>query len=61
MRQLKIDLSELELAFESGNNMLSFYLDLETGEIVSVSAGSNSKTIDYTNTSWLGWRSKGSS
>jgi hypothetical protein len=37
MRQLKIDFSELELAFESGGDMLSFYLDLETGEIISVS------------------------
>lgn len=37
MRQLKIDLSELELAFDSGREMISFYLDLETGEVISVS------------------------
>ncbi len=37
MRQLKIDLSELELAFESGSEMISYYLDLETGEVISVS------------------------
>jgi hypothetical protein len=37
MRQLKIDLSELELAFDSGSEMIAFYLDLETGEVISVS------------------------
>jgi hypothetical protein len=37
MRQLKIDLSELELAFDSGSQMISYYLDLETGEVISVS------------------------
>ncbi len=37
MRQLKIDLSELELAFEGGSEMISYYLNLETGEVVSVS------------------------
>lgn len=36
MRQLKIDLSELELAFDSGSEMISYYLDLETGEVISV-------------------------
>ena len=37
MRQLKIDLSELELAYDSGSEMISYYLDLETGEVISVS------------------------
>lgn len=37
MRQLKIDLSELEMAFDSGSEMISYYLDRETGEIKSVS------------------------
>ena len=37
MRQLKIDLSELELAFDSGSEMISYFLDLETGEVISVS------------------------
>jgi hypothetical protein len=37
MRQFKIDLSELELAFDSGSEMISYYLDLETGEVISVS------------------------
>ena len=36
MRQLKIDLSELELAFDSGSEMISYYLDTETGEVVSI-------------------------
>ena len=27
MRQLKIDLSELEMAFDSGSEMISYYLD----------------------------------
>jgi hypothetical protein len=37
MRQLKIDRSELEVAFEGGYEMISYYLDLETGEVISVS------------------------
>ena len=37
MRQLKIDLSELELAFDNYEGMISYYLDLETGEVISVS------------------------
>jgi sensor histidine kinase YesM len=37
MRQLKIDLSELEMAFDSYGEMISYYLDLETGEVISVS------------------------
>jgi len=37
MRQLKIDLSELEMAFDSGSEMISYYLDLETGEVISLS------------------------
>jgi len=37
MRQLKIDLSELEMAFDSGSEMISYYLDIDTGEINSVS------------------------
>jgi hypothetical protein len=36
MRKLKVDLSELELAFDSVNMMISYYLDLETGEVISV-------------------------
>jgi hypothetical protein len=37
MRQLKIDLSELEMAFDSYGEMISYYLDFETGEVISVS------------------------
>jgi hypothetical protein len=37
MSQLKIDLSELEMAFDSYGEMISYNLDLETGEVVSVS------------------------
>ena len=37
MRQLKIDLSDLELAFDSGSEMISCCLDLETGDVISVS------------------------
>jgi Uncharacterised protein family (UPF0158). len=37
MRQLNIDLSELEMAFESGSEMISYYLDIETGEVVNIS------------------------
>jgi hypothetical protein len=37
MRQLKIDLSEFELAIDSGSEMISYFLDLETGEVICVS------------------------
>ena len=37
MRQLKIDLSDLEIAFDYGGGMISAYLDIETGEIISIS------------------------
>jgi hypothetical protein len=37
MRQLIIDMSELELAFEGGYEMIAYYLDLETGEVITVS------------------------
>lgn len=37
MRQLKIDLAELEFAFESSSEMISNYLDLDTGELIMVS------------------------
>jgi hypothetical protein len=37
MNQVKIDLSELQMAFEGGSEMISYYMDIETGEIISVS------------------------
>jgi hypothetical protein len=37
MCQLKIDLSELEMAFDSGSETISYYLDLKTGEVISIS------------------------
>ena len=37
MRQLKIDLSELEMAFDNYSGMISYYLDLETGAVISIS------------------------
>ena len=37
MRQLHIDMSELEVAFEGGYEMISYYLDLVTGEVITVS------------------------
>jgi len=37
MRHLNIDMSDLELAFEGGFEMISYYLDLETGEVIAVS------------------------
>jgi len=36
MRQLKIDLSDLEMAFGTRYGELTFYLDTETGEVISV-------------------------
>ncbi len=36
MRQLKIDLSELELAFDGSSGMISYYLNTETGEVVQI-------------------------
>ena len=37
MRQLNIDMSELEVAFEGGYEPIAYYLDLETGEVITVS------------------------
>jgi len=37
MRHLNIDMSELELAFGGGFEMTSYSLDLDTGEVISVS------------------------
>ena len=37
MRQLKIDLSELEMAFDNHSGTISYYLDLETGAVISIS------------------------
>lgn len=37
MRQLKINLIDLEAAFQSGDNLFSCYLDTETGKIIQVS------------------------
>jgi hypothetical protein len=37
MRKLKIDQSKLERAFDSGSDMISYYLDLETGEVINIS------------------------
>jgi hypothetical protein len=36
MRQLKIDMSELAAAFDNANELVSYYLDVETGELVFV-------------------------
>ncbi|MDP9379730.1 MAG: hypothetical protein M3Q29_06190, partial [Chloroflexota bacterium] len=35
-RRLVVDLSELEIAFENSLHELSYYLDLQTGEVVLV-------------------------
>lgn len=37
-RKLKIDLSELELAFDNASWEAEYYLDLETGEIILISS-----------------------
>jgi hypothetical protein len=37
MRQLKIDLAELEIAFDYIDGMISAYLDTETGKIIRIS------------------------
>ena len=36
MRELKIDISDLEMAFDGGFEDIHYYLDLETGEIITV-------------------------
>ncbi len=41
MRQLKIDMSELEIAFDHSSEIISSYLDTETGEIISISDDDN--------------------
>ena len=37
MRQLKIDLSKLEMAFDNSSETISYYLDSETGEVIAIS------------------------
>ena len=37
MRQLKIDVSELEMAFDSSSGMISYYLEIETVVIYCIS------------------------
>ncbi len=46
MHQLKIDLSELEIAFETSRDMASYYLDIETGDILMVTAEEDSLLED---------------
>lgn len=36
MRQLKVDLPELEMAFDNHSDLISYYLDLETGEVIVI-------------------------
>ncbi len=36
MHQLKINMSDLEDAFESGYEIVSHYLDLDTGEVIAI-------------------------
>lgn len=38
MRQLKIDLSELEIAFETSIDTATYYLDIETGDVLMITA-----------------------
>ncbi|MFB0546977.1 MAG: hypothetical protein ACETWB_08705 [Anaerolineae bacterium] len=35
-RKLKVDLAELEFAFEDASGGASYYLDLETGQVVMI-------------------------
>lgn len=36
MRKLKISLSDLEMAFDNGDPMISYYLDIENSEVIRV-------------------------
>ena len=35
-RKLKVDLAELEFAFENGSGEMAHYLDLETGQVIAI-------------------------
>lgn len=35
-RKLKVDLAELEFAFESASGEVAHYLDLETGQVIAI-------------------------
>jgi hypothetical protein len=41
MRQLKIEMSDLEMAFENSGEMINYYLDLETGNVLSITDEDN--------------------
>jgi hypothetical protein len=55
--KLTIDLSDLEMAFEHAGLEMSYYLDLETGEVVLVTdeaapSGKTSRRRSSTPTDW---------
>jgi hypothetical protein len=43
MRKLKVDMPDLELAFDTANDEISYYLDLDTGKVVLVMAETHSQ------------------
>jgi hypothetical protein len=47
MRKLKVDLSELALAFETGSPEMEHFLDLETGDIVMVTEDDSRVVSDF--------------
>jgi hypothetical protein len=41
MRKLNIEMSDLEMAFDNGGDMVNYYLDIETGDVLSITDEDN--------------------
>jgi len=41
MRKLKIEMSDLEMVFDNSGEMINYYLDLETGDVLSITDEDN--------------------
>jgi len=41
MRKLNIEMSDLEMAFDNGGDMVNYYLDFETGDVLSITDEDN--------------------
>jgi hypothetical protein len=46
MRQFQIELSDLEMAFDSSGEMISYYLDPESGDVLSITDDEN-RLLEY--------------
>ncbi len=54
MRKLEINWGDLEMAFDSGFDETTYYLDLETGEVPMVTDEASTTSTTRRTTSWIG-------